>query len=151
MFGVYEYSWYYFQQQLIEAGVRDAARYLARVPLTLADLSTPCAGGQAGCYTPCNQPDPQNGNSSYYTYAQNIALYATTSVATQRVKGWSGPVTFSCPGTDNSSGTYDDAKTIYTVQATATFADPSLGFFGLLGLPMPSITVTHNERFIGAS
>ena len=31
MFGLFEFSWYFHKQQLVESGVRDAARYLARV------------------------------------------------------------------------------------------------------------------------
>jgi Flp pilus assembly protein TadG len=35
LFGVYEFSWFFYQQHLISTGLRDAARYLARLP-------TPC-------------------------------------------------------------------------------------------------------------
>ena len=31
MFGVLEFSYYFYQQHLVSTGVRDAARYLARV------------------------------------------------------------------------------------------------------------------------
>ena len=31
LFGVYEFSWFFYQQHLVSTGVRDAARYLARV------------------------------------------------------------------------------------------------------------------------
>jgi hypothetical protein len=30
LFGVYEFSWFFYQQHLISTGLRDAARYLAR-------------------------------------------------------------------------------------------------------------------------
>jgi Flp pilus assembly protein TadG len=138
VFGVVEFSFYLYQQQLIETGVRDAARYLARIPLTTSGA------------TPCTQTDSATG-TAYSTYAQNIALYGTTSSsgATQRVKGWSGPVTITCPSTDNSGGSYADGTTIYTISATTSFSDPALGFFGLLHLTPPSISVTHKERFIG--
>jgi Flp pilus assembly protein TadG len=134
-FGVMEFSFYFYQQQLIESGIRDAARYLARVPTT------------SGA-TPCTQTDPATG-TSYMTYAQNIAIYGTTSASTQRVHGWTGPVTITCPTTDNSGGTYSDGTTIYTISATTSFADPALGFFGVLHLSAPSISVTHKERYIG--
>src|SRR5207245_10190124 len=32
LFGVYEFSWFFYQQHLISTGLRDAARYLARLP-----------------------------------------------------------------------------------------------------------------------
>jgi len=136
VFGVFEFSWYFYQQQLIETGVRDAARYLARIPLTTSGA------------TPCTQIDSTTG-TLYKTYAQNIALYGTTGSGTQRVPGWTGPVTITCPTTDNSAGNYADSTTIYTITATTSFTDPTLGTFGLLGLAAPSITVTHKERFIG--
>jgi Flp pilus assembly protein TadG len=138
VFGVVEFSYYLYQQQLIETGVRDAARYVARIPVTTSGA------------TPCTQTDPATG-TLYITYAQNIALYGTTSSsdATHRVRGWSGPVTITCPTTNNSSGTYADGTTIYTISATTSFSDPALGFFGLLHLTPPAISVTHKERFIG--
>ena len=58
-------------------------------------------------------------------------------------------MTITCPTTDNSGGTYSDGTTIYTISATTSFADPALGFFRLLHLSAPSISVTHKERYIG--
>ena len=29
--GVFEFSWYFYQQQAMEVGLRDAARYIARI------------------------------------------------------------------------------------------------------------------------
>jgi Flp pilus assembly protein TadG len=135
VFGVFEFSRFFYTQQLVEAGVRDAARYLARVG--------PLSGGS----TPCTQTD--SGGTLYKTYAQNVAIYGSTSTGTARVTGWTGPVTITCPTTDNSAGTYQGGTTIYTITATTSFTDPSLGFFGLLGLNAPSISFTHKERFIG--
>src|SRR6266852_6341633 len=77
VFGVFEFSWYFYQQQLIETGVRDAARYLTRIQLTTSGA------------TPCTQIDSTTG-TLYKTYAQNIALYGTTGSGTQRVPGWTG-------------------------------------------------------------
>jgi len=136
VFGAFEFSWFFYKQQLIEIGVRDAARYLARIPLTTSGA------------TPCTQTDPATG-TTYNTYAQHIAAYGNTGgTGTARVSGWSGP-TITCSTTSNSSGTYADASTIYTIVATTSFADPALGFFGMLGLSVPSIASTHKERFIG--
>jgi Flp pilus assembly protein TadG len=136
LFGVLEFSFYFYQQQLIEAGVRDAARYMTRIPIT-----------STTDFNPCNQQDT-NG-TLFSTYATNIALYGSTNVGTQRVKGWTGPVTISCSSTSYGAGTYADATTIYAISATTSFTDPTLGFFGVLRLKAPSISVTHHERFIG--
>jgi Flp pilus assembly protein TadG len=141
-FGTFEFSWFFYKQQLIEIGVRDAARYLARIPLTTSGA------------TPCTQVDPATtgtggSNTTFATYAQNIAAYGNTAgTGTARVSGWSGP-SFTCPTTSNSSGTYADSSTIYTIDATTSFADPALGFFGMFGLSAPTISSTHKERYIG--
>ena len=136
--GVYEFSWIFYQQKLIETGVRDAARYLTRVP------------------TPPANPDPCAATASsgtlYKTYAQNIAVYgsASTSGFNPRVNGWTtGDVTITCPTFDNSSGSYSGGATLYRVLVSTSFPDPSLGFFRLLGLNPPTISVSHRERYIG--
>jgi Flp pilus assembly protein TadG len=138
LFGVFEFSFVFFQQQLIEAGVRDAARYLARIPVTTSGA------------TPCTQVDLTTVSTTYLSYAQNIALYGKTSTGTtsdQRVAGWTS-VTITCP-TSSDGNTYADGTSQYTITATTSFTDPSLGFFGYLHLNPPAITVTHKERYIG--
>jgi Flp pilus assembly protein TadG len=139
--GVYEFSWYFYQQQLVEAGVRDAARYLARVPMPSPTTN------------PCSQSDA-NGTSfaTYVANAQNIA--ATGQIAsggTSRVKGWTAAnVSIPCPLSSSPTGTYaDGATTMWIISASTSFADPSLGFFSFLGLTAPTIRASHQERFIG--
>ena len=38
LFGVYEFSWFFYQQHLVSTGVRDAARYLAREQVSARPL-----------------------------------------------------------------------------------------------------------------
>jgi Flp pilus assembly protein TadG len=64
-FGVFDFSWYFYNQQLVEAGVRDAARSMARIELTNGNTN------------PCAQTDP--GGTLYTTDAANIAVTAQTS------------------------------------------------------------------------
>jgi Flp pilus assembly protein TadG len=129
--GVYEFSWFFYKQQLIETGVRDAARYLARV--------APNDGN------PCTY-----SSGAYLTDAQNIATNGVISGGTARVSGWmSSSVNMSCTAVSNSSGSYLGASTIYLVTASTSFADPALGFFGYLGLSAPTISFSHTERSIG--
>jgi Flp pilus assembly protein TadG len=124
--GVYEFSFFVYQEQLATAGVRDAARYLA---LT-ADPSSPT-----------NQID-----------AKNIAVYGSINGGASRISGWtSSEVSVAISAVDNSSGTYSGGSTVQIVTVAASFVDPSLGFFGLLGLRAPTISVSHQERFIGGS
>jgi Flp pilus assembly protein TadG len=132
--GVYEFSWYFYKQQLVETGVRDAARYLAR---TAPDSDPPT--------NPCS-------NSANVTIAQNIATYGatTTALGAQRVATWSpSDVVLTCTTIANSTGNYLGAATIYIVTATTTFTDPALGFFAFLGLTAPNLSASHSQRSIG--
>jgi Flp pilus assembly protein TadG len=133
--GVFEFSWVFYQQKLIETGVRDAARYLTRVPAN----GSPCAA-------------TDSSGTQYTTYAQKIAVYGSTSTTgfNPRVKGWTtADVTITCPTFDNSAGNYIGGATLYRVLVTTSFPDTSLGFFDLLGLSPPNILARHEERYIG--
>ena len=125
--GVYEFGFYFYQQQLIEAGVRDAARYLA---LTA---------------------DPTDSASQ--SNAKSLAVYGSISRAPRaRVLGWSAEnITVVVNPVDNSSVTYAGGPTIRIITVSTTFADPTLGFLGLLGLSAPTISVSHQERSVGGS
>jgi len=128
-FGVYEFSWVFYTHQLVSAGVRDAARYAAKA----YDPTNPCG-------------------STTVTDAQNLAATGSISGGTARVSGWSaGDVTIVCSNIDNSGGTYrgiGGGATVAIVTASTSFADNSLGYFPLLGLTAPTISVSHSERAI---
>src|SRR3954447_19488159 len=70
MFGLFEFSWYFHKQQLVESGVRDASRYLAR---TATDTTPPT--------NPCD-------NATFVANAKNIAVTGVTTGGTARVPGW---------------------------------------------------------------
>jgi Flp pilus assembly protein TadG len=135
MFGIYEFSWLFYQQHLISTGLRDAARYLARTS------------------------DPCNGTSSNWRaaeeYAKNLATTGSINGSDARVKGWTAAmVTPLCqaidnPAAQNGASAYRGRSTIYVVTVSTRFTDPSLGFFGFLGLSSPVISVAHSERAIG--
>ncbi|HEY2230862.1 MAG TPA: TadE/TadG family type IV pilus assembly protein [Xanthobacteraceae bacterium] len=135
MFGIYEFSWLFYQQHLISTGLRDAARYLARFP------------------NPCDGSSPNWLIAE--EYAKNLATTGSIDGGTARVKGWSAAmVTPQCTAIDNPSGSnglspYRGGQTIYVVTVSTRFSDPSLGFFGFLGLQAPMISVAHSERAIG--
>src|SRR5262249_62412600 len=67
LFGVYEFSWFFYQQHLAAIGVRDAARYLARV-------SNPCDERSAAW--PIEQ-----------TNARTLATAGSVRGRTARIKG----------------------------------------------------------------
>ena len=132
MFGLFEFSWYFHKQQLVESGVRDAARYLAR---TAQDTSPPT--------DPCS-------NATFVANAKSIAVTSAVTGGAVRVPGWTvGSVNITCSGFDNSGATYQGPSTIYRITATTSFADPTLGYFGLLSLTNRNLSATHTERSIG--
>src|SRR5258707_1844738 len=65
MLGFLEFSWYFHKQQLVESGVRDAARYLARTNGANSDAN-PCSVASA------------------VSNAQNIAVNGAASGGTAR-------------------------------------------------------------------
>lgn len=133
IFGLFEFSWYFHKQQLVESGVRDAARYLARV--------APDDGTD-----PCTLTIPVD----FKARAKNIAVNGAATGGTARVPGWTtGSVTISCATVSNSSGAYQGYSTLYIITATTNFADPALGYFGMLGLTTPNLSASHAERSIG--
>jgi Flp pilus assembly protein TadG len=124
--GVFEFSFFLYQEQLITAGVRDAARYLA---LTA---------------------NPNSGITQ--AVAKNLAVSGAVDGGTSRVPGWStSDVSVSISAADNSVGTFTGGSTIQIVTVSTNFIDPSLGFLGLLGLNRPTISVSHQERIVGGS
>jgi Flp pilus assembly protein TadG len=129
--GVFEFSWFFYNQQLVVSGLRDAARYMTRIELT------------DGNRDPCAQKD-QNG--------LNIATTAEATGGSARVSGWSAAdVTISCSSSAAlDAGNYADGSTSMTIIDVATrFADPSLGLFQSLGLKPPMLSFSHQERFLG--
>lgn len=135
MFGIYEFSWLIYQRHLISTGLRDAARYLARSP-NVCDNAAP------------------NWLVAVEN-AKNLAATGSINGSVARVRGWTAAmVTPLCTAVDNASGpnglsAYRGGPNIYVITVSTRFTDPSLGFFGLLGLTPPIISVAHSERAIG--
>jgi Flp pilus assembly protein TadG len=141
LLGVYEFSWFFYQQHLISTGLQDAARYLARTS---------------------NPSDSTNQSK-----AKNLAVYGQDTSGTERVRGWttsyvsvsvSSVAATNCGATTPCRGGAVTLITVCTGTTTATqdcsstsFTDPALGFFGFLGLTAPSFNVSHSERWIGTS
>jgi hypothetical protein len=123
---VYEFSFFLYQQQLATSGVRDAARYLA--------LTT----------------DPNS--LSHQTEARNLAVSGSVDGGSPRVPGWvTSDISIAVDSVYSDLVTSGAAPNIQIVTVSTNFTDISLGFLGLLGLKSPTITVSHQERFIGGS
>ena len=124
--GVLEFGFFFYHEQLITVGVRDAARYLA---LTHDPTSA------------TNQSD-----------ARNLAVTGSVDGGASRVPGWTNDaVSVTITPWDNSDGTLSGGTIIPIVTVSTSFVEPSLGFFGLLGLNAPTISVSHQERWVGGA
>src|SRR5215470_17190127 len=135
VFGVYEFSWFFYQQHIASTGIRDAARYLSRA----AD--------------PCN--DASRVWVTAEGYAKNLATTGSITGGPPRIRGWSpAMVNLRCSAivnpieVDGLQG-YRGPQSIHVVTVSTRFADPSLGFFRFLGMEPPFISVSHSERATG--
>src|SRR5262249_16596396 len=137
LFGVYEFSWFFYQQHIASIGVRDAARYLARV-------SSPCDERSAAW-------------PIELAHARNLATTGSIRGDTARIKGWTaGRGVLRCTASNNPAAPTGlrayrgGGEVIYVITASTSFIDPSLGFFAFLRLTPPAISVSHSERAIGS-
>jgi hypothetical protein len=137
LFGVYEFSWFFYQQHLAAIGVREAARYLARV-------SNPCDERSAAW--PIEQAN-----------ARTLATTGSVRGNSARVKGWTAAmVVLRCTAINNPAGPTglrayrSGGEVVYVITASTSFVDPSLGFFAFLHLAPPVISVSHSERVVGS-
>jgi hypothetical protein len=124
-----EFSWLIDQQHLISTGIHDAARYLARSAIP-NDVTI--------------QKD-----------AKNLATTGAIDGNIARVRGWTTrDVNITYASVNNPVGVngltrFRGGGAVQSVTVSTTFTVPSLGFFGLLGLKPPTLTVSHQERVIG--
>jgi Flp pilus assembly protein TadG len=135
VFGVFEFSWLFYQQHLVAIGLHDAADYLARSP------------------DPCNAAS--NAWKAEQRHAKNLATSGSLSGGAARVRGWTAAmVTTKCTKIDNPVGHNGLSRfrgaSVYVVTASTEFTYPSLGFLNLLHLRSPVISASYSERAIGA-
>jgi hypothetical protein len=125
--GVFEFSWFFYEQHRVSTGIRDAARYIARSDNL--DWTT----------IPPNIPP----GSPLYIAAQNLATTGDTLTGvcptTCRVAGW-------VPTGVNIETTL--VGTISEVRVWTTFSPNGLGFLGFLNLGPITVTMDHYERLI---
>jgi hypothetical protein len=136
LFGVYEFSWFFYQQHVASIGIRDAARYLARVK------------------EPCNEGSPSWPLEQ--AFARNLASTGSVQGRIPRLNGWTPQmVVLRCTAIANPAGStglgaFRGREVIYVITASSRFVDQSLGFFAFLRLNIPVISVSHSERAIGS-
>ncbi len=119
--GILEFGNIFWERMQIDAGLRDAGRYLAR------------CRPDSGTYDPtCNE-----------TTAKLIAFYGTQSPpagAALRVAGWG-------PALSDITITPADANGTITVQTAHLYQSSPV--FSWLGLDAITISSSHEERYIG--
>lgn len=139
--GAIEFGFALYQYQMAAAGLRTAARYLARIPQ--ASWSSTVPG--------------DSRNFTYTQYAQALAVIDPVT-ASPRVAGWSmSAVQVTSRATNNCvlvqstcTNPLRGPTTIYTVVLSTNFTATGLGFTRLLGLSGPvRISMEHEERVIG--
>jgi hypothetical protein len=131
--GVFEFSWYFYQQHLVAIGLHDAASYLAR-------SSDPCNPASSAWKIELEQ-------------AKNLATSGSISGGPARVRGWTtNSVTLHCSKIDNPIGANGLSRyrgsSIYVVTVSTKFTYQSLGFLALLKLQSPVISASYSQRAI---
>ena len=128
--GVFEFSNIFNTRLLLEAGVEDASRYMAR-----------CSSDWNTCST----------------LATNLAVNGAVTGGSARVTGWTtSQVTItpylSTPAIDTATGTQlylSSTANVVVVQVKTSYPYPTLGLWSHLGFASVNLTVFHQERVLG--
>lgn len=133
--GIAESGRAFQHHHVMNKAMRDAARFLARVPVTCP------SGGATGTVT----------NSADVTTAKNLALNGAVTGGTPRVSYWTDPasITVQVDCFDNSAGTYRGQPGIPLITVTAAVAYSDLGFLDALGMSAMTFTARHQQLHVG--
>jgi hypothetical protein len=134
MVGLAEFGGALRQHHVMAKGVRDAARYLARVE----PGGCPPAGATWG---------------TAVGRAQALAVTGTFDAsATPLLPGWTdlSSVTVNVTCVDNSGEIWRGDVSIPIVEVTASAPYQDIGALSFLGLAAPTITVSHTQMSVGA-
>jgi Flp pilus assembly protein TadG len=139
--GVFEFGAFFYNYQLVEAGVRDAARYMARVTDTSAS-KVPC--------------DPAV-LAAKVANAKDIAVMGVIGGTTPRVSWWAkADVTvdyatvFANPLISGYPSYRGPLSGIRVIKVTTSPTYPGVGFLSFLGLGSGvTISLNHQERCMG--
>ena len=129
MCGMAEFACVMRQYHIMEKGVRDAGRYLARVPMTGCTLDSTSVG-----------------------LAQNLALTGRTASGSYLLPSWTDTNTVSVAVAqciDNSGGAYRGHDDIPVIEVTAEAPYTGLGMLSIIGVGAITLEVTHQQLWIG--
>jgi Flp pilus assembly protein TadG len=135
IFGVLEFSYYFYQQHLVSTGVRDAARYLARVQDPTSAASQTVAQNLAATGSPDGGTNRRTAGFDPAEVTVSFSFVANATVDGVR------------PYRQSADPTLPDSLRIINVTGSFTWAP--LGFWDFFGFGTKSVTVTHSERWIG--
>ena len=129
MCGLAEFACVMRQYHIMEKGVRDAGRYMARVPMT-------------GCTL----------NGAAVTQAQNLALTGRIGSGSYLLPSWTDPSTVSVAVEqcfNNSGGTYRGRANMPVIEVTARAPYADLGLLSVIGVGDIALEVSHQQLWIG--
>lgn len=129
MCGLAEFAMVMRQYHIMEKGVRDAGRYLARVPMT-------------GCTL----------NGAAVTQAQNLALTGRTDSGSLLLPTWTDTNTVAVTVAqcfDNSGGTYRGRDDMPVIEVTAEAPYADIGLLSVIGIGDIDLEVSHQQLWIG--
>ena len=130
MCGLAEFANAMRQYHIMEKGVRDAGRYLARVQMT-------------GCAVA----------GSAVATARNLALTGSATGGSYLLPTWTDPnsVIVTVPTcVDNSGGTYRGHAQIPVIEVTARAPYADLGMLSVIGFDSVELHVSHQQLWIGS-
>lgn len=129
MCGMAEFANALRQYHIMEKGVRDAGRYLARVPMSGCTIS--------GAAT---------------TAAQNLALTGRTSGGAALLPTWNNTATVSVAVAEcfnNSASLYRGRDQIPIIEVSANAPYVDLGLLSIIGLDEIVLEVSHQQYWVG--
>jgi Flp pilus assembly protein TadG len=129
MCGMAEFASALRQYHIMEKGVRDAGRYLARVPMT-------------GCTV----------SSGAITAARNLALTGRSSGGAALLPTWNDVASVNVTVAEcfnNSANTYRGHAQIPIIEVTASAPYVDLGLLSVIGLDDIDLEVSHQQLWVG--
>jgi len=133
--GTFEFGRALQHHHQLNKSVRDAARYLTRVPATC----------------PAGSPTGYINNAVDETIARNLARTAYEAGGTPIVSYWSDPasITIGVNCLDNEAETLRGVSWMPVIRVSTSVSYSDVGFLGLLGFEPLTLTARHEELHIG--
>lgn len=128
--GMAEFGLMLRQYGVLDKGVRDAARFVARAAGT----------------TPCPSP---GWSGAVETAAKNLVLTGSPTGGSPLIKTLTDPSVVSLSASSCQPGFRGPAAGVYSVTVTAGAPYEDLGLLSFLGLDPPTLTVSHEQLVIG--